>query len=79
MRRPGGFKTKIGWWNRSHRKGARASTKMISLDKTVCSDLQSALAGEWLETNGIGGFKGPNAFSAQSAPAIVSAAVPLSS
>ena len=29
---------------------------MINFDKAVCRDLESALAREWLETNGIGGF-----------------------
>jgi predicted glycogen debranching enzyme len=29
---------------------------MISLDKTVCGDLEAALSREWLETNGLGGF-----------------------
>jgi predicted glycogen debranching enzyme len=29
---------------------------MISLDKTICGDLEAALSREWLETNGLGGF-----------------------
>ena len=29
---------------------------MISLDKTICNDLEAALSREWLETNGLGGF-----------------------
>src|SRR4029077_952675 len=29
---------------------------MISLDKTICRDLQAAISREWLETNGLGGF-----------------------
>lgn len=29
---------------------------MISFDKTICTDLQAGLGGEWLETNGLGGF-----------------------
>src|SRR5882672_2229864 len=29
---------------------------MISLDKTICQNLDDALSREWLETNGIGGF-----------------------
>ncbi len=29
---------------------------MIEFDKTVCSNLESALSREWLETNGLGGF-----------------------
>ena len=29
---------------------------MISLDKTICRDLEAALSREWLETNGLGGF-----------------------
>ncbi len=29
---------------------------MISLDKTVCGNLEAALGREWLETNGLGGF-----------------------
>src|ERR1044071_633899 len=29
---------------------------MISLDKSVCTDLEAALSREWLETNGLGGF-----------------------
>ncbi len=29
---------------------------MINLGRSVCGDLESALAHEWLETNGLGGF-----------------------
>jgi predicted glycogen debranching enzyme len=29
---------------------------MISLDKTICGNLEAALSREWLETNGLGGF-----------------------
>ena len=29
---------------------------MISLDKSVCTDLAASLSREWLETNGLGGF-----------------------
>jgi predicted glycogen debranching enzyme len=29
---------------------------LISLDKTICTDLEAALSREWLETNGLGGF-----------------------
>jgi predicted glycogen debranching enzyme len=29
---------------------------MISLDKTICGNLEAALSREWLETNGMGGF-----------------------
>ncbi|HLK09464.1 MAG TPA: amylo-alpha-1,6-glucosidase [Candidatus Angelobacter sp.] len=29
---------------------------MISLDKTICRDLEAAISREWLETNGLGGF-----------------------
>ncbi|MGE5323602.1 MAG: glycogen debranching enzyme N-terminal domain-containing protein, partial [Actinomycetota bacterium] len=29
---------------------------MISLDKSLCNDLEAALSREWLETNGLGGF-----------------------
>ena len=29
---------------------------MISLDKTICGDLEASLSREWLETNGLGGF-----------------------
>src|SRR6266567_4121352 len=29
---------------------------MISLDKTICQNLDQALSREWLETNGLGGF-----------------------
>jgi predicted glycogen debranching enzyme len=29
---------------------------MISFDKTICAELESALSREWLETNGLGGF-----------------------
>src|SRR5215470_19484444 len=29
---------------------------VICFDKTICGDLESALAREWLETNGLGGF-----------------------
>jgi len=29
---------------------------MISLDKTICGDLEAAISREWLETNGLGGF-----------------------
>jgi hypothetical protein len=28
----------------------------ISLDKSVCRDLEAVLSREWLETNGLGGF-----------------------
>src|SRR5260370_11222740 len=31
-------------------------TNVISFDKTVCSDLESALSREWMEVNGLGGF-----------------------
>jgi predicted glycogen debranching enzyme len=29
---------------------------MISIDRTICNDLQEAKKREWLETNGLGGF-----------------------
>jgi predicted glycogen debranching enzyme len=29
---------------------------MITLDKSICTDLQAGLSREWLETNGLGGF-----------------------
>lgn len=29
---------------------------MVNLEKAICSDLESALSREWLETNGLGGF-----------------------
>src|SRR5713226_4022395 len=29
---------------------------MINLDRVICADLEPALAHEWLETNGLGGF-----------------------
>ena len=29
---------------------------MIAFDKDTCSDFETALSKEWLETNGLGGF-----------------------
>jgi predicted glycogen debranching enzyme len=37
-------------------KNAREGADMIQFKKEVCGDLEAAIAREWLETNGLGGF-----------------------